>query len=365
MYSLIYPLAGRLGDTGVSITREILDAAGGYLDIFASIGIGIASVFLLLVVFVYAANILDGGKFQVKMLLPLLIYLCVCNYKLVASPIVNFGLTIQRECVNACVNGRAKVFGAEGSTSVMGFFWSNLTLPKEVAPVVDPDNGDEDGANSNPNVEAPRKEDENGRGLLGVLKKGWTFVKTNIIGAFTNNSPLVVLSYGMGGVVGEVLDWIAQLLEVALTCLGGLMTGIVVVFGPITWAFAVFPGNQRTLSAWAIRICQFMLYSPLTAIISTFTLLTVKNLADWLASGDSSFGAVMGIAGFLLAEVSAFLSVPAIASMIIEGAQGAITISQGLMTASSMAQIGEVFRDRKMQNTMDNMGGPSSPSPSA
>ena len=64
--------------------------------------------------------------------------------------------------------------------------------------------------------------------------------------------------------------------------------------------------------------------------------------------------------------LSALVSVPTIASSIIEGAQGSITLSQGLMTVtnlmSNVSNIGERGRDQQMQqqiNSMANGGGAS------
>lgn len=53
----------------------------------------------------------------------------------------------------------------------------------------------------------------------------------------------------------------------------------------------------------------------------------------------------------LLGLLACLMSVPSIASMIIEGAQGAVTLSQGLQTAAGMysnaTMIGERFRDKQ------------------
>lgn len=364
-------------DGAVSLTEKFLDASEGFLDTFTKLGVGIASIFLLVVIFVYVSNILDGGKFQVKMLLPLLIYLAVCNYKYVAGPIVNFGLVLQREAVGACLAARGKVLQAEDKKTILGAFWARgvegTPLEEKISGAVDYEEPEDSGVTVEDGSSDKKKTGflvGIGQNIAHALHWFGEQAKKFLVGLFTTEKPGKVLAYGAMGLIAELFDLIAQMLEVALTCLGALMTGVVVVFGPITWAFAVWPGNQRTLAAWAIRICQFMLYSPITAIISTFTISTVLSLMDTLFSGSGlgALGPLLGVVGFLLAEIAAFMSVPAIASMIIEGAQGAVTLSQGIMTASSIVQMGEAGRDTRMQSSLDklgNGGGSGGPSPSS
>lgn len=349
--------------SAISITEKVIGAAGPAIDGITKIGIGIASIFLLVVVFVYVTNILDGGKFQAKMLMPLLIYLAVCNFKFVAGPVVKFGLIIQKECVAEAHSARMKMMGEpmEGSWTIFRAFLKELNEPTETVKRLTLGEDFDDTVDS---VDGEGRKtgflSGLGNSLVNALKWFWNHIILEIVQGFTT-SPLKVMTFGLMGLVAELLDFIVCLLDIALTCLGAVMTALVVAFGPITWAFAVFPGNQRTLGAWALRICQFMLYSPIVQLIGAFFTFTffsfTKLLFTNVGGAAGSAGAIMGIAGLLLANIAALMSVPAIASMIIEGAQGAITLSQGLMTASSITQIGETFRDRRMEGKLDKLGG--------
>lgn len=349
-----------------SLTRVILSAAEPAMTGMQEIGKGIGSIFLLFVIFVYISNILDGGKFQVKMLLPLLIYVAVCNFKFVASPVVTFATTLQKQCVEAC-------------DKVQGKFMSNITNGKY-------DSGEAwslwhaflEQSKSNPQTEFEQKlatssrntEDESNvveedddspkrfsfKGLGMNFFNALNWFKESIVGQFLSSfihDPGKAIVYGAMGCIVTLLDWIAQLLNIALTALGAVMMAIVVAFGPITWAFAIFPGNSKTIGAWAIRICQFALYSPIVALIQAFFTTCMYMFTNGLFQSVSEGGSsILAAAGLILGLIAALMSVPAIASMIIEGAQGAVTISQGLMTASSLTQLGEPLRDRSMQNTM-------------
>ena len=358
----------------MSLTRSVIDMAEPAMSGMQEIGKGIGSIFLLFVIFVYITNILDGGKFQVKMLLPLLIYVCVCNFKLIASPVINFATTIQRSCVDACGNIQDKFMndmtGGKYESGQAVSLWhaflekSNSTPQSEIEKQIASANSDAgelngDDADIDDNDESPKRFSFKGLGnnIINALNK----FKDTIVGQFLSSfihNPGNAIVYGFMGLVVTVLDWVAQLLNIALTALGAVMTAIVVAFGPITWAFAIFPGNGKTIGAWAIRICQFVLYSPIVALIQAFFttclyMFTQGSMSSSLAEGSAT---VLAAAGLILGLIAGLMSVPAIASMIIEGAQGAVTISQGLMTASSLTNLFEPFRDQKARSAINNIG---------
>lgn len=375
---MILPLS--ISDNAMSLTKSILDMAEPAMNGMQEIGKGIGSIFLLFVIFVYITNILDGGKFQVKMLLPLLIYVAVCNFKLVASPVISFATTIQKSCVEACDGIQDKFMndmtGGKYASGEAFSLWhaflekSNSNpqsaIEQELASATG--DSDEDDSGAEDNDDSPKRFSFKGLGanIINALNK----FKNSIVGQFLNSfihNPGNAIVYGAMGLVVTLLDWVAQLLNIALTALGAVMTAIVVAFGPITWAFAIFPGNSKTIGAWAIRICQFVLYSPIVALIQAFFttclyMFTQGGMSGGLVDGSAT---VLAAAGLILGLIAALMSVPAIASMIIEGAQGAVTISQGLMTVSSMAQIGEPFRDRSMQDTMSGAVGGGGAGPSS
>jgi hypothetical protein len=195
---------------------------------------------------------------------------------------------------------------------------------------------------------------EIGKNLFNKIFVEWIYE-----GFLTDPGSAVI--YGLGGIVTELVNWIDNLLEVVIQAMGAVMTGVVVAFGPITWGFAVWPGNTRTLGAWAIRLCQFALYSPIVCLICHFFNMLIMDLCFGLRSVFTTAGSISGVLeasesifmllAMLLGLLACLMSVPSIASMIIEGAQGAVTLSQGLQTAAGMysnaTMIGERFRDKQ------------------
>lgn len=105
------------------------------------------------------------------------------------------------------------------------------------------------------------------------------------------------------------------------------MAGLIVAFGPITFAFAIFPGQGGTIKSWVIRLCQFSLWAPICALVDCFS----YKIFDMLADAGAGSSVLMAIA-VAICNLVALTSVPSIASMIIEGAQGAVSLSNGLQT---------------------------------
>lgn len=379
--SLILPLVGMEMYDPLSLTDTVLNATEGIIEPLTAVGKGIASVFLLVVVFVYVSQILDGGKFQVKMLVPLVVYTAVCNFGLVAKPCVYFAVTIQRECRAACMGARhniiSNIAGKDASkvTSIFDAFVSGALdnaddeeLDLQVAPDEVGSPGESASSDEKKNWFSRKFEEVKAwaSNLLGILGRAWD---KYVVGYFWNGlvkNPLDFIQLGIAGLIANICDFIAQIVELAVSAMGAIMMGIVIAFGPITWAFAVWPGNTKTIGAWAIRLCQFALYSPICCLISTFSLSIIQQMCGGLRQVlygnmgemiDGVTGSLMPLIALLLGMTAALMSVPAIASMIIEGAQGAVSLSQGLQTATQMATMTSVFgesgRDKNAMSKQD------------
>ena len=374
------------GNQIIGMTKTVLDAIKGPMGTLTNVGIGIASVFLLVVVFVYISQILDGGKFQVKMLIPLLIYVCVCHFSLVAVPVVNFASAIQRGCRDACIGAKNNTLNQLSGGKDVGIFrafWEaagNATADDPVSDDMAGISGGENGQAATPeNFESLEGDDALGsspelrdekekRGMIQKIGAWFSDFGKSLTDWYNNNIKIPFydaiglggryLSYGLMGIIGQLLDICCVIIEFAVSAMGAVMMGIVIAFGPITWAFAVWPNNHKTIGAWAIRICQFALYSPICCLISAFFMAIIRKFAEvgastvnQLGGADAATSSVLCIIGLLLGLAAAMMSVPAIASMIIEGAQGSVSLSQGLQTAigmySNMTMIGERMRDKQ------------------
>ena len=375
---MLYPLYTDLNQQGVSLTKMLLNDMEPALDTIADIGIAIASVFLVVVIFVYVTNILDGGKFQVKMLVPIFVYLCVCNFKLVAGPVIWFTSTIQEKCVSACKGIQDEFIRAHTSSdkaNVFSLFTAFMNESERRDPLSNTEKelGQQDEASDDTGyAETEETVTHSKKGyfqalkdnLANSLKNFWDEVVVKRIWGGFIVANLRSKTFGLAGLFVVILDFIASIVALAITAMGAVMTAIVVCFGPITWAFAVYPNNSKTLAAWAIRICQFSLYSPICMLIQAFFTTMFYGLVDKLFTNGGA-GSLLGIAGLIMGLIAALMSVPAIASMIIEGAQGAVTLSQGIMTITNIMQAGGSMAMRDVAQSSSSGGRSATPPPSA
>lgn len=336
------------------IELKVIDTAGLALEVaggsaigaMAGVGKMIGSIFLLFVIFYYVSSILDGGKFQVKMLYPLLIYVCVCNFSLVSSPVLSLASSIKTGCVAGCTaaaqSSLSSIAGGESVSSAYEAFMVKYAKEHPESEEVQETIGDvemeevvgDDGKKRHKisdllkNVGSTIKE-----GFLSIIRWTGKQLERRFLPSKNFERQSFVLEFGLPGVIGVIMNFLTNVMSVVYSALGGLLTAVVVAFGPITWAFAIFPGNQRVLGSWAIRICQFSLYAPLCSLMNAFCM----GLLSKFAEGDAS---VLGLIALLVVNFVALTSVPTIASMIIEGASGSMSLTSGLQTAG--ATIGAV-----------------------
>lgn len=369
-------------DKTLDLTRNLANlAVDKVADGFRYIGVSIGAIMLLIVIVYYLASILDGGKFQLKMLIPFFIFLLVCNFSWVAKPVVAFSTTITEKLIKACDNKSKEILaeevGAEDTENYFALAQNRYYNKLDESPFL---KKNPDGTFSSPETVGPGvgvgviapNEDEveaealsgksngsgNGNGGVGgtpptgssksltkkeasdatrdgvsnsLTEKGESYQTefTNSVKLIQNQQAKGIPFWAKGilGLITSFICWLMGMLKYVVMCLGGVMTAIVVTFGPITFAFAILPGQASTIKSWFIRIVQFSLYGP---IVSVITLFTDKCFALMINATDAA-SCFISLAMALCAIVG-ITSVPTIASMIVEGAQGAVSLSSGLQT---------------------------------
>ena len=363
MYSLLTLLPLAAGDEKImNMTKTLTDfATGDMTAAFSNIGRGIGGIMLLIVALYYITSILDGGKFQLKMLLPLLIFILVCNFSWVSGPVTSFTQTITSSLVSACERKKASINEKNGCL--------------ESANINDLNNAKMDTRKDGEQVEqllgnteaATQKKDDSSideEGASSTNKNGggenWKvrMVKGGIMSAGRQASydfqvessgenivepasekkgrKLGLQNLGWQGIISSVISWICQIMSAVLSAFGAVMTGIIVAFGPITFGFAVFPGQGRNILSWFLRLCQFALWAPICALIDVFSVM----IFDTMASSTMTAGSLAMAIAVAVCNLVALTSVPTIASMIIEGAQGAVSLSQGLQSMAGAMTAG-------------------------
>lgn len=345
---MLLPLAG---EKSLNIMKELSSfATGDMAASFAAVGKGIGAIMLLIVALYYITSILDGGKFQLKMLLPLLIFILVCNFSWVSGPVVSFTQTITSSLVSTCETKRNSIKAKNGCLDSANINDMNNAIMEggDDGPTVDYRIGKtDDRGKKEEEADGTEKQYSNKRGggmLARGVHRGATTAANNAsynfqretsgetyVDAQDEGKKLKDSNITWQGIISSVVSFVCQIMSKVLEAFGAVMTGIIIAFGPITFAFAVFPGQGRNILSWFLRLCQFSLWAPIVAVIDTFSVM----IFDTLATTSFTAGSLAMAIAVAICNLVALTSVPTIASMIIEGAQGAVSLSSGLQSIGS------------------------------
>lgn len=122
---------------------------------------------------------------------------------------------------------------------------------------------------------------------------------------------------------------LAEILELFFYAAGLIINAIrtfylimLVIIGPLAIGFSVFPGFEGTFSSWIARYVQIYMWLPIAnilgAILARFQALMVEqDIQRLMANGDYD-GADMGYMVFLLFGICSYMTIPSVASWIIE-----------------------------------------------
>jgi len=387
----------------------ILNKGMGAATALTNLGIGIASIFLLFVVFHHVSSILDGGQFQSKMLWPLVLYMLICNFGIVSGVAKTFITTINKEAATAALEVKYSEMGS--NQSLLQYFYErsskprmNAELQQQIDKIVakklkdaghhDPtgkanNEGAADMANDN-NGNKNFWEDSGVGSTVAAIKEG--FGKLNIREALDDwwfgiryfmieewvlwkdtdagiaSFVAWVLQTGFTALLALVIQWILSIVAFLMSAFGAVLGAVIIAFGPITWAFAIFPGNGRTIGTWFIRLTQFSLYGPIVFLINSFCVVLLGDVMEASAGAltvENAFlsGSVttIGIIAILILNIVCLASVPTLATMIVEGAQGAFSLVGNISTftsiGGSLSQMGESKRDKEMLEAIKSNNG--------
>lgn len=331
-------IAGRqVYNLSMELYPKVMELSEG----IAHIGIGIGALMLLIVVIYYIISLLEGGKFQLKMLIPMLLFFVVCNFGWVAKPVLTFTTTMTETLVESLNELRLNALNPDGQGKI------NNPHDHYVA------NNLEDDPTNKSNIEEPAsEEDDLGDEASGTVAEsssdGFIRKALNTVVEFfskkateefaTTDSPDVMSKktserFTFTGIMCQIMSWLASAVSYCLKIFGIMLTSLLIAMGPITFAFAMIPGRGSNIMSWFIRICQFALYSPLCAFIDAFTA-SAYSLLD--SAMPSSWLMVFGIT---LSNLLGLLTIPTLASMVIEGAAGSASISQGVQSLGMIVSL--------------------------
>ena len=350
-----------------NLSLEILPRVIELAEGLSHIAIGIGAVMLLVVTMYYVVSMLDGGKFQMKMLMPLIMFFMVCNFSWIATPVLQFTTTMNEALTEKMLEARKNALGRH--STIHDTYVANNIDANDPTNIANPNNP------LNPNNKSedqPGNESEttlsmtnNKKFSEGLIDTAISKVGEKILDDFSTSDEDDVIKnkpvsrFSFAGLFCAFMNWLSVVFSVVLQLFGIMMTAIIVGFGPITFAFAIIPGRAGNVMNWFIRICQFALFAPICRFIDAFTANAYSVLENIT---ETSW---MLVCALTIINIVGLLSVPTIASMIIEGASGAVSLSQGLQTlgagvmktgglmmGGAMAAAG---KDNKLSNFVEGM----------
>lgn len=370
-------------ETAKSAVQAVQSVTGNISGGLGSIGAAIASIFILVHIFACMSAILEGGKFQIKMLGPIVIYVLICNFFLVSTPTTTFFSALQEGVateINVAYNSMFSIVDDNGNVTqqsrvdyfIEKYRENNAARLAQIDQALEQAkqdyNRDIEGMFSESDPESEEVNTANkgfikknlqnlGNSLKRTLEEWWNNIKLMFVKSFykieknVESSYLnIILSIGVAFLFLVVLDFLVGVLALMMTSMGGILFGIAIVFGPITWAFGLLPGNSGVIKSWFIRICQYALYGPLCHLVSYFCMVVLSKFIGNMA-------AVSGFIALTLCNLVLLTAIPSIASWIIEGAAGGISLSQGLQTLASpmrlmseASNVMEARRDTEQKN---------------
>lgn len=325
----------------------------GYLMDFATetaapalehIGKGIASIMLMIVLFHYLVSMLDGGKFQLRMLMPLFIFFLVCNFSWIAKPVTAFTTTLTESVNESCDEIKNKItnnyYNASNTWEMISekenermpendaFMYKELNIHHDSL-----NNATDDGTDVTSRMYKKGIESAIAQEKYNTVKALGGGDYADLGDTTSKKKKITILDIVGMSLADLIFTFFCDIAYYILMALAAVMTAIIVAFGPIIFAFAILPGHSGSIKTWFLRLCQFALYAPITSLINCFTLAIVDML---ISNGIANHP--MGLA-ITLANVVCLFSVPTISSMIIEGAQGAASISSAIQSMSMIWSI--------------------------
>lgn len=373
--AMVLPLVGA---DYYSMVQSVMSSFDSISSPFTAVGAGVASLCLLFCVFYFSMTILDGGRFQLKMLWPLVVYILACNPALLTKTVTGFTNSISKNLSSACQTARGNVYGKMGTSNL--FQYAIQKAGEQVQTINDAKKAlseETQGEDLNdPKQDGGTTISKIGMGVFTALKAAFKFIfngvfisivevltglDRGVIQAFLSN--ILVL------IIGAVFMLIVDILNIAIVAVAAMMIGICVAFAPLTLGFAVFPGMGKLIGGWIVRVIQFSLWGPIVGLVGVFsasiftgfidasTSLHVGiSTGDLTAAGDAGKRALV-LCGFLFANIVVLINVPAAAAYVIEGSgMGGLSLAQGMSavtktfamvaTGGSM-NIAEAARDKQ------------------
>lgn len=134
------------------------------------------------------------------------------------------------------------------------------------------------------------------------------------------------MKQSFNGILNNILDFLYQAVSLVIDAIRTFFLIVLIIIGPLSLGISIWDGFKDTLQFWAARYIQVFMWLPVAnvfgAICSKIQVLMLKNAIDELNSGavtiDTFSGADTSYMIFLLIGIVGYLTVPTVASYIVQ-----------------------------------------------
>lgn len=335
----------------VNLTLAIVNKIAN-ITAFGEVGRGLAAIFMFFHIASCGISLFQEQKFRIKMLYPFLIFFIVCNFSLISTPTIKVVQSVSTTLCESLGQVKAKELATLGADSSTGkestsvfeammhrqqyetqnlFGKSNV---EQLQDIVMSQYTGETPAGEQATLEEEknwlgRKISNIGGSIVAAIEDAWDNLKMKLVDNFVPNVSNWMKVNAMS-IIAVILQFVMDVMTVAMSAFGAMLTGIIVAFGPVTFAFACRQDQLDIILHWFLRLLQYALWAPIICLISAFEV-TVYNTMLAGPGGAS----MLGLIAAFVAAIACLTQVPTIAGMIIEGVHGNASLSQGLSTIAS------------------------------
>lgn len=336
----------------ISLTGKIVSLVTSSAG-FATVGKGLAAIFIFFHIGSCGISLFQEQKFRLKMLYPFIVFFIVCNFSVVSTPTLSVVQSITSSLCGSMNTKKTSLLAELGrdsdtgktSGSMMEAMMNRKAIERrevfgrntaeKIEENIDTHIKDETPISDETSEAADkgwveRKISSITGSIATEIMKAWEKMKSNFVDSLVPNIT-DVLKVNALGIIATVLQFIMDVMTIAMTAFGAMLTGILVAFGPITFALACFPEKLNVILHWFLRLLQYSLWAPIINLISTF----VTEIYILMLSSNPGTSTIVGAIAAFVAAIVCLTQVPTIAGMIIEGVSGNASLSMGLSTIAS------------------------------
>jgi len=291
-------------------TREL---AGTRLPVFTASAAILAGLLAGFYYLSLASDFMNGRRSLpdwFELLKPLIIFFCVCRFSaLVVTPL------------NAVVGVFAKPIAVQAEAGVKKSLRTQVSEVTAMANTASRNAGEQMGTGLEELRNSFRDDDPSRGRFRRVLDSVMTIYKGSL--KYYNAGVQAFSVRFLSTAIEKAVRWIETFVLMGLQIISAVLSTLLVLVGPLTFAISVMPWFSGGIKLWFERYVEFQLWAPVSNLIYTVTCYISdcgETLITNMSSGEGSFGAIWMNILLMTVSIVCLTKTRAISSWIIETA---------------------------------------------